>query len=102
MQGVSDVDAICNGCQCALDLLCGFDMHSRQTAGSFDRACDGRIVEFIYRSEHPEGLQQNGLSYPDLLSLEGCARARSLGCVIIHEQPYEHVRIDGDHEECQG
>jgi hypothetical protein len=25
-----------------------------------------------------------------------------LGCVIIHEQPYEHVRIDGDHEECQG
>jgi len=49
VQGVSDVNTICNGRKCQLDALSFFNLHPGQTQRSFDRMCDCRVVEVVWR-----------------------------------------------------
>ncbi len=97
VQGVSDVDAVCNCRKHPLDALCVFNLHSRQPHCSLDRPGDGNIVKVVHRTEHPECLEQDSLPYPNLLRLEGGARTSALCLVIVDQKPYEHVRINGNH-----
>ena len=83
MQGIGHVNSVCYGRKRQLDSRSVFDLHARQTQRSLDRACDGRIVEVVHGTQHPERLQQDSLTYPYVLRLEGGARTRALRLVVI-------------------
>ncbi len=54
MQGIGDVNTVCNGRKRQLNSLRVFNLHSRQTQRSLDRTCDRRIVEVVNGTQHPE------------------------------------------------
>jgi len=83
VQGIGDVNTVCNGRKRQLNSLRVFNLHPGQTQRSLDRTSDGRIVEVVNGTQHPERLQQHSLAYPYVLHLEGGTRTRALRLVVI-------------------
>ncbi len=101
MQGIGNIDTVRNDRERQLHPVGVFDAHSGQTKSALDCMCDGDIIKFVHRTQHPKRFQEDSLSYPYLLGLEGGARTRTLGLVIVDKKADEHVRINCDHTNCR-